>query len=100
MLNSVMLIGKVEGDLSPHEAPDGTSGCLFTVRVMRKAHPGEDPPVRGGDLFTVVAWRRLAEICSRYLKPGREIFVAGRIEQAHKTIIVARTLQFLQGGRP
>src|SRR5205814_1791237 len=57
----------------------------------------------------IVVWGKRAEVCSKYLSKGRQVFVEGRIQtrnyddkdgnKRYITEIIASDVQFLGGGR-
>jgi single-strand DNA-binding protein len=59
----------------------------------------------GTDFIDIIAWRRVAEVCSDYLKKGRLVLVEGRIQirsfedqtgqRRWATEVVARNVQML-----
>ena len=74
----------------------------FRLAVSRR-QPGAT------DFMDVIAWRRLAEVCSDYLKKGQLVLVEGRIQirsfedqtgqRRWATEVVARNLQLLEKSR-
>ncbi len=78
-LNKVMLIGRLGSDPEIRYTQDGTPVANFSLAT--------DSPVKRGDQWEtetewhrIVAWRRLAEICSEYLGKGRLVYVEGRLK--------------------
>ncbi|NPA94391.1 MAG: single-stranded DNA-binding protein [Thermodesulfobacteria bacterium] len=103
-LNKVMLIGRLGSDPEIRYTQDGTPVANFSLAT--------DSPVKRGDQWEsetewhrVVAWRRLAEICSEYLGKGRLVYVEGRLRtrswedrdgnKRWTTEIIARDIQIL-----
>jgi single-strand DNA-binding protein len=77
-LNKVMLIGRLGADPEIRYTQDGTpvaSLSLATSRSVKKGDQWEDET----DWHKVIAWRKLAEICERYLNKGSQIYVEGQI---------------------
>jgi len=76
--NQVVLVGKLVRD------PDLQYAKGMPVCRMRMLVPGvkkKEENGKGNGLFIdVVVWRRMAEICSQFLKKGRGVLVAGRLE--------------------
>jgi single-strand DNA-binding protein len=60
------------------------------------------------EFHSVVAWRKLAEICAQYLKKGRRVYIEGRLQtrdwedqngvKRYKTEIVADNMIMLDRG--
>jgi len=78
-LNKVMLIGNLTRDPEMRYTPQGTAVCTFGVATNRdwKTEAGEKK--EDVEFHNVVAWNKLAEICSQLLKKGRKVFVEGRL---------------------
>ncbi len=104
-LNKVMLIGRLGSDPEIRYTQDGTPVANFSLAT--------DSPIKRGDQWEtetewhrIVAWRRLAEICSEYLSKGRLIYVEGRLRtrswedrdgnKRWTTEIIARDIQMLE----
>lgn len=77
-MNKVFLIGNLVRDPEVRATQSGISVCNFTVAVNRrfKKENGEQET----DFLNVIAWRQLAELCSKYLAKGRKIAVTGSIQ--------------------
>ncbi len=103
-LNKVMLIGRLGSDPEIRYTQDGTPVANFSLAT--------DSPIKRGDQWEsetewhrVVAWRRLAEICSEYLGKGSLVYVEGRLRtrswedrdgnKRWTTEIIARDIQIL-----
>jgi len=82
-LNKVMIIGNLGKDPELRYTSRGTPVCNFTVAVNR---PGRTDDATGQraeeetEWFSVVAWDKLAEICSQYLVKGKRVYVEGRLQ--------------------
>jgi single-strand DNA-binding protein len=74
-----MLIGNLTRDPEMRYTPQGTAVCTFGVATNRdwKTESGEKK--EDVEFHNVVAWNKLAEICSQLLKKGRKVFVEGRL---------------------
>lgn len=77
-MNKVVLIGNLVRDPEVRATQSGISVCNFTVAVNRrfKKENGEQET----DFLNVIAWRQLAELCSKYLVKGRKVAVTGSIQ--------------------
>ena len=77
-MNKVFLIGNLVRDPEVRATQSGISVCNFTVAVNRrfKKENGEQET----DFLNVIAWRQLAELCSKYLVKGRKVAVTGSIQ--------------------
>jgi len=85
-LNSVLLIGNLTRDVELRYTPQGTPVCSFGLATNRSWQPAS-----GGDrqeateFHRIVAWNKLAELCSQLLFKGRKVFVEGRLQTRNWT---------------
>jgi single-strand DNA-binding protein len=79
-LNKVMIIGNLGRDPEMRYTPSGKPVTSFSVAVSRSWVKPEGERTETTDWFNVVAWGRLAEICSQYLTKGSLVYVEGRLE--------------------
>ena len=77
-LNKVMLIGRLGVDPEIRYTQNGKAVANFRMAT--------GTPIKRGDQWEeetewhrVVAWERLAEICSEYLNKGSKVYVEGRL---------------------
>lgn len=76
-MNKITLIGNLTKDPELRSTPSGVTVCSFTIAVNRKfAQDGE----KITDFFNVKAWRKLGDICGRYLSKGKKIAVVGELQ--------------------
>jgi single-strand DNA-binding protein len=81
-----MLIGNLTRDPELRYTPQGTPVCSFGLATNRSWQPA-----RGGDrqeeteFHRIVAWNKLAELCSQLLFKGRKVFVEGRLQTRNWT---------------
>jgi single-strand DNA-binding protein len=80
-LNKVILIGEVwPKDPVMSYTPSGVAVCKFTLSTD-ESYKGEDGNwVSNTQYHNIVAWRKLGEICSTYLKKGSKIYAEGKIQ--------------------
>ena len=76
-MNKVYLIGNLTRDPEIRSTSTGISVCNFSIAVNRRKRADGQQET---DFFNIVAWRQLAEICSRYLAKGRKVAVSGSIQ--------------------
>ena len=80
-LNRVMLIGNLTRDPELRYTPQGTAVATFGLATNRSWTTSD-----GGDrqeeteFHRIVAWSKLAEICSQLLYKGRKVYVEGRLQ--------------------
>ena len=77
MINLITIHGRLTADPELKQTQSGVSVCTFTVAVDRSYSKGEDKIT---DFFTVVCWRGLADMVSKYFCKGKEIIVSGEMQ--------------------
>ena len=104
-VNEVRLIGRLTRDPDLREAA-GKSLSQFGLAIGNK-YKGQDGTLREETTFVDIAcWGKLAEIVSKYMKKGRQIYIAGRLkfdcwddkqtgQKRSKLSVVAEEVQFL-----
>ena len=107
-LNRVVLIGNLTRDPELRTTPSGTSVATLGIAVNRRWTNQQGEKVDNTDFFNIVAWGKLAELCSEYIRKGSPIAVDGRLQyrtwetpegqKRSKVEVVAENVQFL--GRP
>lgn len=79
-LNKVMLIGHLGKDPELSYTPSGTAVCKFSL-ATNDSYKGDDGNwVERTEWHNITAWRKLAEVCSQYLKKGSRIYLEGKIQ--------------------
>ena len=73
-MNSFNCIGNLTRDVDLAETKNGTAVAKFDVAVARKYDREKT------DYFKIVAWKELAELCSKYLSKGKKVYISGRLE--------------------
>lgn len=108
-LNKVLLIGRLTQDPEARTTPSGqnvTTIKMATNRVWTDAATGRKEAT---EYHTVIAWGRLGDIASNYLKKGALVMIEGRLQtrswvgtkdsvKHYTTEIIAENLQM--GPRP
>jgi len=84
-LNKAQLIGNLTRDPELRYTPQGTAVCTFTVATNRQWKTDSGDLRDEADFHRVVAWDKLAEICSQMLSKGKKVFVEGRIQNRQWT---------------
>lgn len=80
-LNKAMVIGNITRDPESRSTPNGQNVCNFgiaTNRFWKDQQSGEKK--QSVEYHNIVAWGKLAEICSQYLKKGKKIYLEGRLQ--------------------
>lgn len=85
-LNKVLLIGNLTRDPELRYTPQGTAVCTFGLATNRSWVPSDGGERQEESEFhRIVAWSKLAEICSQLLYKGRKVFVEGRLQTRNWT---------------
>ena len=103
-MNKVILTGRNTKDIELRQTPSGVSAIEFSIAVKRtfKNANGEYE----SDFFDCIAYNKLAETISKYVKKGDQVGIEGRLQKRnytnkegkkiYVTEIVAETVEFLQ----
>lgn len=78
-MNKVFLIGNLTRDPEIRSTQSGVAVCNFSIAVNRRFRNPQTGQ-QETDFLNIVAWRQLAELCSKYLAKGRKVAVAGSIQ--------------------
>jgi single-strand DNA-binding protein len=78
-LNKAMLIGNLTRDPEMRYTPQGAAVCTFGVATNRSWTAESGEKKEDVEFHNIVAWNKLAEICSQLLKKGRKVYVEGRL---------------------
>src|SRR5258706_15416291 len=78
-LNRVQLIGNLTRDPELRYTPSGTAVCSFSIATNRNWTTDTGEKKEEVEFHRIVAWNKLAELCSQFLTKGRKVYVEGRI---------------------
>ena len=78
-LNRVQLIGNLTRDPELRYTPNGKAVVTFSIATNRGWTTESGEKRDEVDFHRVVAWNKLAEICSQFLTKGRKVYVEGRL---------------------
>lgn len=78
-LNKAQLIGNLTRDPELRYTPQGTAVCTFGLATNRTWTTDNGEKREDAEFHKIVAWNKLAELCSQLLVKGRKVFVEGRI---------------------
>src|SRR5258707_56822 len=79
-LNKVMLIGNLTRDPELRYTPQGTAVITFSIATNRQWKTESGDTKDDAEFHRIVAWDKLAEICSKMLKKGTRTYVEGRLQ--------------------
>ena len=99
------LLGNLGRDPEIRYTPTGTAVANFSVATSEKWTDKDGNKQERTEWHRIVAWAKLAEICSEFLRKGSPVFIEGRIRtneweaddgsKRRQTEIHAITVQFL-----
>jgi single-strand DNA-binding protein len=80
-LNKVNLIGNLTQDPEARSLPSGQNVALFNLATNYNWKDASTKEKKSrADFHKVVAWGRLAEIITTYLKKGSKVYLEGRLQ--------------------
>jgi single-strand DNA-binding protein len=105
-LNRVQIIGYQTQPVQVRQTPGGTSVTDLNLVVPTSFKTESGEILNGKSFHTVTVWGQLAEVCGQFVRPGSQLFIAGRLqtdswedeqtkEKRSKTKIVAGELIML-----
>ncbi len=78
-LNRVQLIGNLTKDPELRYTATGTAVCSFGIATNRNWTTDTGEKHEEAEFHRIVAWNKLAELCSQFLVKGRKVYVEGRL---------------------
>lgn len=109
-LNKVTLIGNLTRDPELRYTPTGAAVCTIGLATNRSWVTDSGEKKEETEFHRVVAWNKLAELCSQLLAKGRKVYVEGRLRtsawqatdgsQRTSTEIVIEDMIVLDSKRP
>lgn len=79
-LNKVLLIGNLTRDPELRYTPSGVAVCNLGLATNRRWTDSEGNLQEETEFHRLVAWGKLAELCSQLLFKGRKVFIEGRLQ--------------------
>jgi single-strand DNA-binding protein len=106
MLNKIMIIGRLGRDPELRYTNSGTPVASFSVATDERWADSDGNRQTRTEWHNVVAWSKLGEICGKYLKKGRLVYIEGRVQtrewddrdgnKRRTTEIIASNMQMLE----
>ncbi len=106
-VNKVILVGNLGADPDMRYTPSGQGVCELRVATNESWTDKNGQRQDRTEWHRVVIWGKRAEICSKYLSKGRQVYIEGRIQtrnyddkegnKRYITEIIANDVQFLGG---
>lgn len=78
-INKAIIVGNLTRDPEMRYTPNGQAVTTFGVATNRRWTTNEEQREET-EFHNVVAWGKLAEICSQLLRKGRRVYVEGRLQ--------------------
>lgn len=78
--NMAIIIGNLTRDPDLRYTPGGHAVCSFGVATNRVWQTAGGEQKESVEFHNVVAWNKLAEICSQLLSKGRKVYIKGRLQ--------------------
>lgn len=78
-LNRAIILGNLTRDPELKYTPAGAPVCTFGVATNRSWTTAEGQTKEDTQYHRVVAWNKLAELCSKLLSKGRKVYLEGRL---------------------
>jgi len=79
-LNKVQLIGNLTRDPELRYTPSGKAVCTISLATNRQWVTEAGEKKEEVEFHRLVAWGKLAEVCSQFLRKGRKTFFEGRLQ--------------------
>ncbi|MEX2088957.1 MAG: single-stranded DNA-binding protein [Bacteroidota bacterium] len=79
-INKAILIGNLGKDPELRYTSAGVAVATFSVATNESWKDQDGNVQERTQWHNIVAWRKLAEICSEYLKKGSKLYLEGRIQ--------------------
>jgi single-strand DNA-binding protein len=107
-VNKVILVGNLGADPDMRYTPSGQGVCELRLATSESWNDKNGQRQERTEWHRIVVWGKRAEVCSKYLSKGRQVYVEGRIQtrtyddkdgnKRYITEIIAADVQFLGGG--
>ncbi len=105
MINKVILIGNLGKDPEIRYTQSGAAVVNFSIATTERWKGQDGQQQESTEWHNIVAWKRLAEICSEFLSKGSKVYIEGKLQtrkwqdkdgnDRYTTEIVARDMQML-----
>lgn len=79
-INKVIIIGNLTRDPEMRQTPNNQAVTTFGVATNRAWVTQKEEHRNSAEFHECVAWAKLAEICSKYLKKGNLVYVEGYLK--------------------
>lgn len=80
-VNKVIIIGNLTRDPEMKATQNGQNITTFGVATNREWITGSGEKKKSTEFHEIVAWSRLADICSKFLKKGKLVYLEGYLKR-------------------
>jgi single-strand DNA-binding protein len=104
-VNKVILVGNLGADPELKHTATGTAVVNFNMATTDNWTSKDGNKEEKTEWHHIVAWGRLAEICSQYLAKGKQVYIEGKLQtrswedrdgkKRYTTEVLAQTMQML-----
>ena len=105
MVNKWIGIGNLGADPEVRYTQSGSPVCSFRIACSEKYKDASGNMQENTEWVPIVAWGKLAEICSQYLHKGSRVYIEGKLQtrkwqdqggaDRYTTEIIAREMKML-----
>ncbi len=78
-VNKVILLGNLTRDPELRKTEQNKAVCSFGLATNRNWTTETGKKREEPEYHRIVAWEKLAELCDKYLRKGRKVYVEGRL---------------------
>lgn len=79
-VNKVILIGNVTRDPELRQTQSGQAVCTFGLATNREWVTSDSRKKSSAEYHEIVAWAQLADICSKYVRKGKLLYIEGYLK--------------------
>jgi len=84
-VNKVILIGNVTRDPQVRQTENGQAVCTFGLATNRRWITSNNEQHSMAEFHELVAWSRLAEVCEKYVRKGKLLYIEGYLKTRNWT---------------
>jgi single-strand DNA-binding protein len=84
-VNKVILLGNLTRDPELRYTENKKAVCAFGLATNRNWTTDTGEKREETEYHRIVAWDKLAELCDKYLRKGRKVYVEGRLQSRSYT---------------
>ena len=106
MINKCIFIGRLGREPDTKYLPSGEPVCNFSIAIDESYKTKSGEKVSKTEWVNIVTFRKLAEICGKYLVKGKLVYIEGKIQtrswedkegvKRYTTEIVANDMKMLE----